>query len=122
MRVCIPTDDDRGNDAHVCDHFGSTPFFTIVDTESGEVEVIGNAEEQHQHGMCNPMGQLLSRSIDAVICRGLGRRALALLEQAGVEVYVAEQETVSRIIESARKGEVQRMGLDDACGGHAHCS
>jgi hypothetical protein len=37
MKICIPTHDERGLQSEVFGHFGSAPFFTLVDSESGEV-------------------------------------------------------------------------------------
>ncbi len=126
MRVCVPTESDSGMKAAAHGHFGSAPFFTIVDTESGSIEVVPNADDRHEHGTCNPMRQLLSRRIDAVICRGMGRRAIASLEQANVEVYVTDREIVSEIVESVRKGGVRRLSAEEACrgraGGHGPCT
>lgn len=126
MRVCVPTEDDAGMKATACGHFGSAPFFTIVDTESGGVEVVRNANDQHQHGSCNPMRLLVSQGIDAVICHGMGRRAIASFEQANVEVYVTDKEIVSEIMDSVRTGGVRRLSAEEACqgraGGHAPCT
>jgi predicted Fe-Mo cluster-binding NifX family protein len=40
MRLCIPTIDDAGLDAQLSAHFGSAPYYTIVDTESEAFEVV----------------------------------------------------------------------------------
>lgn len=125
MKVCVPTENDSGMKSTAYGHFGSAPFFTVVDTESGKVEVIQNANDQREHGTCSPMRHLVSRGIDAVICRGMGRRAIASLEQANVGVYVTDREIVSEIVESVRKGEVRRLSAEEACqgraGGHGPC-
>ena len=43
MKLCIPTETNEGKNAKVYGHFGSAPYFTIVDTEKDTVEVIDNA-------------------------------------------------------------------------------
>ena len=44
MRICIPTLHGTGAADEVCEHFGSAPYFTILDTEGGEPEVIPNTD------------------------------------------------------------------------------
>ena len=34
MKICIPTNTDSGTESTISGHFGSAPFFMIVDTES----------------------------------------------------------------------------------------
>jgi hypothetical protein len=33
MKICIPTETNEGKSAAVYGHFGSAPYFTIIDTE-----------------------------------------------------------------------------------------
>ena len=125
MKVCIPTTDESGLNSTASEHFGSAPFFTLVDTESGQLEVIRNAGRDHEHGTCHPMSHLTPRHLDAVICQGMGRRALASLQEAGIDVLVTDKETVSEMIAAARKGELSRLPGEEACLGRGpergHC-
>ena len=63
------------------DHFGSAPFFTFIDTETMAVEAVRNGGASHVHGACRPLDFLGARPVEAVVCRGLGRRAFS--RQAG---------------------------------------
>ena len=71
MKICIPTRDERGLQAELSGHFGSAPFFTVVDTDSWECEVIPSGGHGHG-GSCAPTELIGSRKIDAVVCRGMG--------------------------------------------------
>jgi len=42
MKICIPTQDDLGLESQLFSHFGSAPFFTIVEVDSGDLQVMGN--------------------------------------------------------------------------------
>ena len=33
MKICIPTADNNGMDAKASAHFGSAPYYTVVDTD-----------------------------------------------------------------------------------------
>ena len=123
MKICIPTQDERGLQSEVFGHFGSAPFFTVVDSESGQVEVAQNTNVHHSHGACHPMRQFGSRAVDAVVCRGMGRMAVASLTEAGVRVLVLDQDaghTVQDVVSAAREQRLQSFSEQDACQGHGH--
>ena len=58
MTICLPTVSDAGLTARLSPHFGRAPFFTLVETETGNVEVVPNTHQHHEHGHCNPLGAL----------------------------------------------------------------
>lgn len=120
MKLCIPTESDLGLDAAVFDHFGSAPFFIIVETGTGDFEVVSNQNQHHSHGQCMPMQQLSSYQIEGVVCRGMGRNALARLSSAGIDVFVANSNTVNEVLEESRRGHLHSLDPDQACGGHGH--
>jgi predicted Fe-Mo cluster-binding NifX family protein len=110
-------------DAQASDHFGSAPFFTLVDTDSGVCEVVDNSGHGHG-GACTPLELLQPKNLDAVACKGMGRRAIMMMGQAGIEVLFAPGNQVSDIVEAARQGTLQPLSPDQACGGHhqrGHC-
>ncbi|MGD8728016.1 MAG: NifB/NifX family molybdenum-iron cluster-binding protein [Gemmatimonadales bacterium] len=120
MKICIPTESDAGLEARAYGHFGSAPFFTIVDTATSAVEIISNGGAQHAHGQCNPLNGLKAHRLDAVVCRGMGKRALARLNQAGVSVLLVERDRVADIVDAVNGGETTLLTADHACGGHQH--
>ena len=121
MRLCIPTLDDRREKGHVSEHFGSAPYFTLVDSATGDIEVLENRHSHHEHGACEPATILRDHSVDAVICPGLGRRAFARLSDAGIVVYVSRDRIVSRAVEAFQTGGLRRLTSEEAChGGRGH--
>ena len=123
MKICIPTKDERGMQSELFDHFGSAPFFTVVDSESGQVEVIQNSNIHHSPGACHPMRQFGPRALDAVVCQGMGRRAVASLREAGVQVLLMEGDagqTVQDVVSAARDNRLKPFSEQDACQGHGH--
>jgi len=120
MRICLPTTDDRGLAARLSPHFGSAPCFTLLDTATGEVEVLGNDHAVHEHGHCNPAQGLEGRGLDAVVCRGLGRRALQRLQASGMHVLVTDAFTVADALAELEAGVFRLMQEEDACAGHGH--
>jgi predicted Fe-Mo cluster-binding NifX family protein len=122
MRLCVPTLDDGGLAARLAPHFGSAPYYTIVETESGTVEALRNAHADHAHGTCEASTNLAGQAVDAVVCLGLGRRALTGLAEAGIEVFVACSDDVATAVDAFRSGRLGRLAIDAACrGGQGHC-
>ncbi len=117
MRLCIPTVDERGLDARLSPHFGSAPYHTLVESDTGRVSVLVNEHARHEHGHCQPAKGLEGHGIGAVVCRGLGRRALAALGGIGIEVLVTDAWTVAQALEAFRADALQPMDPDAACMG-----
>ncbi len=115
MRICVPTVSDGGLTARLSPHFGRAPFFTIVDGESGAVEVLLNGRQHHQHGHCDPLGALGDVAADAVVCRGVGAHALMLLEQRGLAAYLTDAWTVTEALDAFRSGALSRVAQEQAC-------
>ena len=118
MKICIPTGTKEGKQAEVYGHFGSAPYFTIYDTEKGSVEIIDNANEHHAHGMCQPMNALIGKKIDAVVCGGMGGRAVQKLNESGVKAYRAVPGKVADIAAQFVNGKLEEITLANACGRH----
>jgi len=56
MKICIPTLDDSGLEARISDHFGSAPFYTIVDSDAESIAVISNGQHGDQHTHAHGQG------------------------------------------------------------------
>ena len=118
-RICIPTTDDRGLDAPIAEHFGSAPFLTLVNLDGDTLGVVPNRHADHAPGTCDAAKSLTGYSVEAVMCRGLGRRAFASLEAAGINVFITDATDVKSATEAFRSGRVASMTTKSACrGGH----
>jgi predicted Fe-Mo cluster-binding NifX family protein len=116
MRICIPTEGDEGLAAAVAGHLGRAPFLTMVDTESEEVAVLPNAP--HGDRSCSPAKPLAGRGVEAVVCSGAGKRAVAALEAAGIRVLLTSALRVDEAVGAARRGGLRVLSAKEACGGH----
>lgn len=118
MLACIPTNGNAGLDDTVCDHFGSAPCFTLIDSDTGEVQVLDNRNAHHSHGTCHPMNQLAHHRINAVVCVGMGRRAIEALNAEGIKIYHSGSTQVREVVEKIKAGELVEMDATTACRGH----
>jgi predicted Fe-Mo cluster-binding NifX family protein len=119
MRILIPSEDARGLNARIHGHTGSAPYFTIVDAATGEVEVIRNAtavrDHHHGSGQCGLLARGDLPHFDLVICRGMGRRALSTLREAGLEVLATDRGRVIEALEEYRSGLRNSFTSTAAC-------
>ncbi|KAA3634988.1 MAG: hypothetical protein DWP97_05750 [Calditrichaeota bacterium] len=118
MLVCIPTSSGEGLNSRLFGHFGSSPFFTLYNTDTEEVQVIENRNSHHSHGTCHPMNQLCIYKIDTVLCNGMGRRAVEALNAEGIETKISESESVQQAIADLQNGKTLDIDPSKACRGH----
>jgi len=118
MKICLPTTGNKGLEETVHDHFGSAGFFTIYDTDARSVQVIANDNSHHAHGACQPLGMISGLGVDAVLTSGMGRRAVQLLNEGGVKVFLLDGDTVQQAVDKFAAGELTELTFDNACGGH----
>ena len=118
MKVCIPTMGDNGLNEQVGEHFGRVPTYTVVDTETNEVEVIDNTSE-HTGGIGYPPEIIAQTGAEVMLCGGLGRRAVAMFEELGIMVYVGASGTVKDAVQLWKNGRLQVATDETACKQHA---
>lgn len=112
MKIAVTYDD--GN---IFQHFGKTEFFKVYEVEGGKVvssEVIGS--NGVGHGAL--AGLLADRSVDVLICGGIGGGAQAALEEAGVELCAGAEGDADRAVEAYLRGELVSSGAN--CDHHHH--
>ena len=118
MKICVPTLGENGLNDHVGEHFGRVPTYTIVDLDTNEVKIIPNTSE-HMGGQGYPPEIMTREGVDIMVCRGLGRRAITMFEERGIEVYIGAFGTVKDAINDYKQGRLQKAGMTDACSQHA---
>ena len=119
MKVCIPTMGNRGLNEQVGEHFGRVPTYTLVDTDTKEVNVIDNTSE-HMGGRGYPPEIIAQTGAEVLLCGGLGRRAVAMFEELGIMVYVGASGTIQNAINMYEAGQLQAATDENACAGHGH--
>ena len=118
MKICIPVRDNNGKDSIVHDHFGSAPGFLICSTQTNEMEYIDNNNQHHSHGMCHPLNAFVGKEIDAVVCMGMGMRAVQKLNEAGIKAYCTSGKTVQDILDKMKANAMEEITAQNACARH----
>jgi predicted Fe-Mo cluster-binding NifX family protein len=120
VRICIPVTEDIGLQSPVNMHFGSAPFFMVVDIDTGLWRTIPNRQSQHEHGMCQPLASLAGESVNVIVTGGIGMGALSKLQAAKIQVFLSKLPTVEETITAFKQGSLEEAVLDSSCSGHSH--
>jgi predicted Fe-Mo cluster-binding NifX family protein len=119
MRICIPTETTDGTNSLAYGHFGSAPFFTIFETETASCYSVPNNNDHHEHGTCMPLAALANEKVDIVVCRGMGARAVQILNERNIRAYAADGATVAEMVSSYQKGLCQELNSGNSCQNHS---
>ena len=114
MKFCLPIDAEGGFESPVAAHFGSAPFFMVIDTETRAFSIFPNPDADHEQGGCNPLRALSGNVVDIVITGSLGGSALMKLNAVGVKVFRAEARSVIENLDMLADNRLQEFVLIEA--------
>jgi len=117
MIIVIPTNDKKGVESTVADHFGRCQTYTFLNEKGELLKIIDNTSE-HMGGVGLPPELMKKHGADILLCKELGPRALNLCEQLGIDVYVGQAETVREIFEMWKNNKIKRADVGDICEQH----
>jgi predicted Fe-Mo cluster-binding NifX family protein len=120
MKICFPVQTDDGIESAVFNHFGSAPFFVVVDTDTNALSTINNGDQHHSHGACNPMKALDNQKVDAIVVGGIGAGALSRLNQMGIIVHRSAAATIRENMVLFGSQKLAALTLQGCCGGHSN--
>ena len=120
MKIAFPTQEKNDKDGPVHNHFGSAPYFVIVDTDTQAFHTIDNQNLDHTHGNCQPLVALGGTQVDAVVVGGIGGGALRKLLSAGIKAFRAVDGTVLDNLTLVKNNELDEFSPEHTCQGHHH--
>lgn len=109
--------DQLGLRGEVSPHFGRAPTFTIVNTETSQVEIVGNVSE-HFGGMGKAPTIIANAKADALLCSGIGPRAISMFQQLGIRVFTGASGSVETSVKAFMEGRLTEATDKDACAEH----
>jgi predicted Fe-Mo cluster-binding NifX family protein len=118
MKLCMPVVESNGMNSIVFGHFGSAPFFAVYDTETEKLSLVNNNESEHEHGKCMPVDALSKLGAGAVLCKGMGLRAVNLLAAAGIGAFLVEGVTVAEAVAEFTDRKARVLDANGACQHH----
>jgi len=120
MRYLIPLENDLGSHSRISSHFGRSPYYAVVfhDPSSGEIRAeIKSASSEARGGACSAGDMVRKFGVDAVIVKGIGVRAIRVLQELGVKIYKTGSETLDQVMREIEGGGLIPFSSDEACKG-----
>jgi predicted Fe-Mo cluster-binding NifX family protein len=119
MRYAIPVENINGMKSVLYGHFGSAPSYALFDSDTNGVDFLSNDNHQHLHGQCQPAVSIINKNIQAVVCAGMGVRAITNLNAAGIKVYrCLKAQFLEDAISEITNNRIQEMKSEQACSEH----
>jgi predicted Fe-Mo cluster-binding NifX family protein len=122
MKIAMPTDDRKTLAAH----FGRAAEFAVYEAADGEARLLeyrpnlhaGHAAAQHGHGQRAGGGgrggfEESLAGVDALICKGMGRRAEEACAALGIDVVFAAEADIDDVAGKFARGELAEA--DPSC-------
>ena len=113
MKIAISSTGQKLTD-NVSDVFARCPYFIIADVENGKIqktEIIENkiANQLGQAGILAAQ-QMAEKDIKAVITKNVGPRALDVLNQFKIDIYVGEGK-IEKVLQEFIDGKLKKNEL-----------
>ena len=120
MRIAVSAEADQGLDSVVSLHFGRCPYYVLADVEGNQVSEVRAVENPYygQHVPGQVPAFIRSQGVDVMLTGGMGRRAVVLFEEYGIEAATGAQGTVRRAMESYLAGRLR--GVEPCEEGQGH--
>jgi len=122
MRIAVSADNSNGLDSVVSPHFGRCPYYILVDLDDQEVKQV-NAVANPNYGRHAPGTVptfIRDQGADVMLAGGMGRRAIALFEQYGIQASTGAAGSVRHALEQYLGGEMQGAEPCSTSLGHHH--
>lgn len=106
MRIAVSSDTDRNLDSAVSHHFGRCPYFTIVDVDNGSIQNFRVVENPffNSHAPGQVPSFIRELEADVMIAGGMGRRAIAMLTDFGIDFATGASGTVGAAVDDFLSG------------------
>ena len=117
MRIVIPTNNKKGLDNEIADHFGRCLTYTFVDEKGNLIEIIDNTSE-HMGGAGLPPELMKKYRADVLLCKELGPRALNLCGELNIDVYVCQAKIVREAFEMWKNNKLKKANIQNVCKEH----
>ncbi|ADZ09488.1 Dinitrogenase iron-molybdenum cofactor biosynthesis protein [Methanobacterium lacus] len=117
MIICVPSMESTGLLSKISTHFGKTPYFTILDMENNEIKTLETKkiESRHAGGKKTPAEIIIEINPDVVLCANLGLKAVEMLKEHGIKIYVEASGTVENSLKAYLNNELKLADENTAC-------
>ena len=114
MRIAIASDENKGLQSRVAQHFGRCPYYIFVTMEDDIVKETIAVENPyhaaHEAGMVPAF--IHQQQADVMIAGGMGRRAIQFFTDYGIKIATGAAGTVQQALDAYMQGY---LADDSAC-------
>ena len=110
MKIAVSAETCTGLSSPIDPRFGRALYFVVVDTRSGDVQLIDNQRataSAHGAGI-QAARTVVDAGVDAVVTGNVGPKALQALSAAEVDVYLTYAGTVGSSVERLQAGRLRQ--------------
>jgi predicted Fe-Mo cluster-binding NifX family protein len=114
MRIAIASDENKGLQSKVAQHFGRCPYYIFVTIEDDVIKETTAVENPyhaaHEAGMVPAF--IHQQQADVMIAGGMGRRAIQFFTEYGIKTATGAAGTVQEVLNAYQQGY---LADDSAC-------
>ena len=109
MRIAISADNSAGLESITAHHFGRCPYYALIDVEGREVKAVKLlANPYYENHRPNVVPAWIEKQgADVMLAGGMGRRAVMLFKQSGIQAHTGASGTVRRALEQFLGGKLE---------------
>jgi predicted Fe-Mo cluster-binding NifX family protein len=106
MRIAVSADTSEGLQSQVSGHFGRCPYFVLVEVQDGQIQDVSAVENPFYaaHAPGRVPSFVHGQRADAILAGGMGRRAMAMFAEMGIEPVSGVTGTVGPAIDAFLAG------------------
>ncbi len=122
MKIAVPSNDNKGLESTISEHFGHSPFFTMVTVNGDTIqntEVVENPFSQGHQPFEIP-NFLKSQGIQAIISYGMGGRAIDFFKENAIQPVTGCSGTVQDAVDSFLAGKSSQAAPCSESVAHHH--
>jgi len=114
FRIAIPIEEDKGLESMAKPHFGSAPYFMLVDVDRGEIKTWATtpnpgAEQSKKRGISSA-NFLRKEKVGTLIVKELGEGPYHVLRDSFINIYeLPDNITISEAVNAFLDGRLRRM-------------
>jgi predicted Fe-Mo cluster-binding NifX family protein len=109
MRIAITSQGDNP-EAAMDSRFGRCAYFILVDSETGETEILPNPAIDAAGGAGPLAAQTIAdRGVQAVITGNVGPNAIQTLKAAKITIYQSASGTIKENLAKYKNGQLQKL-------------
>jgi len=110
MKIAVATEDNKGFEAFLSEHFGRCPFYMLVDIDKGEIKDVTSVESPFygSHGEPGEVPAFIRKiGAQVIIAGGMGPKAIRFFEQYGIQVVTGVSGIVRDVVQMYLDGKVE---------------